>query len=136
MDARYENAIIRNGTQNTNVSNNQIESVPKWISRNGISINTAKGSVSLLYSYVDKSYADALNTFTPSATGATGLVPSYQLVDLNATIPLSNVIKAQLNINNLLDKSYFTKRPQFYPGPGIWPSDGRTISGTIFITIH
>jgi Fe(3+) dicitrate transport protein len=136
MEARYENAVIRTGTQNTNVSNNHVESVPKWISRNGISINTAKGSMSLLYSYTAETFADALNTVTPSATGATGIVPSYQLVDLNATIPLSTEIKAQLNINNLLDKSYFTKRPQFYPGPGIWPSDGRTISGTIFVTIH
>jgi outer membrane receptor protein involved in Fe transport len=35
----------------------------------------------------------------------------------------------------ILDKQYFTKRPQFYPGPGIWPSDGRTFSGTVTIKI-
>ena len=30
-------------------------------------------------------------------------------------------------VNNILDKQYFTKRPLFYPGPGVWSSDGRSI---------
>jgi len=29
-------------------------------------------------------------------------------------------------INNLADNQYFTKRPLFYPGPGVWSSDGRS----------
>ncbi|MGB5033804.1 MAG: TonB-dependent receptor, partial [Saprospiraceae bacterium] len=75
------------------------------------------------------------NAVLPSSTGATGLVPSYQLVDLNLAFKISNSIKLQINVNNLFDIHYFTKRPQFYPGPGIWPSDGRTFSGTVSIKI-
>jgi Fe(3+) dicitrate transport protein len=32
-----------------------------------------------------------------------------------------------VNINNVTNKQYFTKRPSFYPGPGIWSSDGRSL---------
>lgn len=131
IDAHYLNATIRSNNLNINIEGNTVESVPKWISRNGISYKNTLGSLSVLYSYTASSFADALNSISPNATGASGLVPSYQLVDLNVSIPISNSIKIQMNVNNLFDKHYFTKRPQFYPGPGIWPSDGRTISCSI-----
>lgn len=131
IDAHYLNATIRSNNLNINIEGNTVESVPKWISRNGISYKNTLGSLSVLYSYTASSFADALNSISPNATGASGLVPSYQLVDLNVSIPISNSFKIQMNVNNLFDKQYFTKRPQFYPGPGIWPSDGRTISCSI-----
>jgi Fe(3+) dicitrate transport protein len=135
MDAKYHNATLRSGNANVRIDGNRVESVPAWISRNGLTFTYADYSLSLLYSYTSDSYADALNAELPSSTGATGLVPSYQLVDLNLSFKISNSIKLQINANNLLDAHYFTKRPQFYPGPGIWPSDGRTFSGTISIKI-
>jgi Fe(3+) dicitrate transport protein len=79
-----------------------------------------------LYSYTAESFADALNTVEPlKSTGAVGLVPSYGLLDLNATFRFSKNLEARISVNNVLDKQYFTKRPTFYPGPGVWPSDGR-----------
>ncbi|PXY46259.1 TonB-dependent receptor family protein [Flavobacterium hydrophilum] len=135
MDAHYQDATIRSGNSNVSVSGNKVESVPKWITRNGITINYDLVSLSALYSYTSESFADALNTTTPSASGAVGLVPAYQLLDLNLAIRITEKIKLQLNASNVLDEHYFTKRPQFYPGPGIWPSDGRTFSGTLSIKI-
>ncbi|MFV8268901.1 TonB-dependent receptor family protein [Flavobacterium sp. GT2N3] len=135
MNANYQDAIIKSGTTNTNVSGNKVESVPKWISRNGFTLTYAVVSLSALYSYTSDSFADALNTVKPSISGASGIVPSYQLLDLNLAIQLTDKIKVQINANNILNKHYFTKRPQFYPGPGIWPSDGRTLSGTVSIKI-
>ena len=29
------------------------------------------------------------------------------------------------DVSNLFDRQNFTKRSQFYPGPGVWPSDRR-----------
>lgn len=135
MEARYQNATIKSGNENVSVSGNKVESVPSWISRNGFTIKYSVVSFSALYSYTSESFADALNTVIPSASGAKGLVPAYQLLDLNLAIQLTGIIKLQVNANNVLDAHYFTKRPQFYPGPGIWSSDGRTFSGTVSIKI-
>jgi Fe(3+) dicitrate transport protein len=126
MDARYEDAMIRVGTENRSIDGNKVESVPEVISRNSLNVKYKDLSVSLLYSYTSESFADPLNTVEPSPNGAVGLVPSYGLLDFNATYRLHNLI-FRLNLNNLTDEQYFTKRPSFYPGPGVWPSDGRGI---------
>jgi Fe(3+) dicitrate transport protein len=135
MNAEYQDAVIRNGSANVNISGNAVESAPKWQSRNGITLKFKNASFSGLYSYTDKSYADALNAVTPSATGATGLVPAYSLFDFNGRIYFSSAVQLMLNVNNAFDRKYFTKRPQFYPGPGIWPSDGRTFSASIQLNL-
>jgi Fe(3+) dicitrate transport protein len=135
MDARYQNAIIKSGNENVSIGGNKVESVPDWITRDGFTVRYSIVSFSALYSYTSASFADALNAVLPSASGATGLVPSYQLLDFNIGFKLNEKVKLQLNVNNALNEHYFTKRPQFYPGPGIWPSDGRTFSGTVSIKI-
>ncbi|HNF67794.1 MAG TPA: TonB-dependent receptor [Chitinophagales bacterium] len=135
MDARYHDATIRSGSENIDIDGNKVESVPDIISRNGLTLKYTRYSLSALYSYVGESYADALNTVEPNASGSVGLVPSYQLIDINIGVKLTNQVKVQFNANNILDEQYFTKRPQFYPGPGIWPSDGRTFSGTVVVKL-
>lgn len=135
MDGRYTDATIRSGNTNISVKGNRIESVPEWQSRNGLTVKMKNTSLSVLHSYTAKSYADALNTVQPTATGSAGLVPSYHLFDLNTRTYFSNRLQVGLNLNNVFDKKYFTKRPQFYPGPGIWPSDGRTASVTLSVKI-
>lgn len=133
MDARYQAATIKSGNENVSINGNKVESVPTWISRNGFTVKYGAFSLSALYSYTAESFADALNTVAPNASGSIGLVPSYQTLDLNVAVRLSDKIKLLVNANNVSNEQYFTKRPQFYPGPGIWPSDGRTLSGTVMI---
>lgn len=135
MDARYKNAFIRSGNQNISIDGNYVESVPQIISRNGASIIFGAFKISLMASYVGDSYADALNTELPSANGAVGLVPAYTLFDANFSIRFNDTLKLRVNASNITNENYFTKRPQFYPGPGIWPSDGRTFSATALISI-
>nr|MBP6574563.1 TonB-dependent receptor [Flavobacteriales bacterium] len=91
--------------------------------------------LSVLYSYVSESYADALNTEQPNATGTVGIVPAYGILDVNTTLRVNDNVELRANLNNLIDEQYFTKRPQFYPGPGIWPSDGRNFSFTVALRI-
>lgn len=131
MDARYQNAVLKSGNTNVSVDGNKIEAVPNWISRNGATVKYGIFSLSALYSYTSESFADALNTVQPNASASAGIVPGYQLLDMNIALKFSDKLKLQLNVSNLFDESYFTKRPQFYPGPGIWPSDGRTFSATV-----
>lgn len=123
----YTNAQIRSGDINLEISGNRIESVPEIITRNGVNVKWRTASVSFLYSYVSSSYADAANTETPSTNGAVGIVPAYGLLDINTTFLFLNQITLRVNVNNVTNKQYFTKRPTFYPGPGIWSSDGRSV---------
>ena len=135
FDGRYQDAQVKVGNENRSVKGNHIESVPNIISRNGVSFKCKKLTISTLFSYTSKTYADALNTEIPSTTGGVGAVPSYALLDLNAAYRLYENVSIRLAINNLADKHYFTKRPTFYPGPGIWSSDGRTMNVSVSIKL-
>ncbi len=135
FDASYHDAIVRSGESNVDVSGNKVEGVPDWISRNGLTLRYREASLSFLYSYTGESYADALNTREPSATGSVGLVPSYGILDINASVRISNQVMIRVNINNVTNEKYFTKRPSFYPGPGIWSSDRRSLSVSIGVKI-
>jgi Fe(3+) dicitrate transport protein len=136
-DARYiGDATVKSGSNNVSIKGNKVETAPSLITRNGVTFKVWKVSLSGLYSYTSESYADALNTVKPpAATGATGLVPSYGILDFNSTIKLTKSLDFRLNVNNVLNKQYFTKRPSFYPGPGIWPSEGRSINISIGIRL-
>ncbi|MBE7175158.1 MAG: TonB-dependent receptor [Mucilaginibacter polytrichastri] len=135
MEAKYTDAAVRSGNANVSVNGNFVESVPKWISRNGATLKFTRLSVSALYSYTAESFADPLNTVEPSATGAVGRVPAYSIVDLNATFLAWKNVQFKAGLNNIADKKYFTKRPTFYPGPGIWPSDGRNFNLSVGIKL-
>lgn len=136
--SRYVDAFVKSGSNtgdNIDVSGNRIESVPSVITRNGFTARYKTASISFLYSYTGASYADALNTETPSKSGAVGLVPSYGLLDINASVRISSQLIVRFNVNNVTDRQYFTKRPSFYPGPGVWSSDGRSVNCSVGIKI-
>lgn len=135
MDALYRKAIVKSGNDNIDVDGNKVESAPDIISRNGITFRWRRMSATALYSYTGKSYADALNTVVAPASGAVGLVPSYGLLDLNASFRIFQGLDVKLNVNNVTNKQYFTKRPTFYPGPGVWPSEGRSANVSFIVRI-
>ncbi|MBK7233290.1 MAG: TonB-dependent receptor [Saprospiraceae bacterium] len=136
MHSEYLHASLRTGPDsNTNISGNRIESVPKWISRNGIQYAYKNLNLTLQYSYTSESFADPLNTVTPSADGAIGIVPAYGICDLFGSFRFGKNFILRAGVNNLFDKQYFTKRPSFYPGPGIWSSDGRGFFMSVGIKI-
>ncbi|MFZ6025808.1 MAG: TonB-dependent receptor family protein [Bacteroidota bacterium] len=137
MNARYTSGEAKNGaSQNANIKGNKLEGAPDLTTRNGFTVRQKAVSITLLYSYTSSTYADALNTEQPpAATGAVGEVPSYSIVDLMSTCRIMKEVELRVSINNILNKQYFTKRPMFYPGPGIWPSDGRNINLTVAIKL-
>ncbi len=132
MDGRYvKGSVVVNG-ENTDLAGNDLESVPTWISRNGLNF-TWKGLLATVqYSYVSESFADALNTVTPTANGARGLVPAYGLWDAYVSWRSGRYL-VRFGVNNISDEQYFTKRPTGYPGGGIWSSDGRSVTATVGI---
>ncbi len=132
MHARYTDAVVKSGISNVDIRGNKVESAPDFITRNGVTLRFKGLSYSVLYSYTGETFADALNTVEPlRTTGAVGIVPAYGILDLNASIRFSKALELRLTVSNVTNEKYFTKRPAFYPGPGIWPSDGRNGSVTI-----
>jgi Fe(3+) dicitrate transport protein len=133
--ARYKDANVKNGNANISIQGNKVESAPDIISRNGFTLRYQKISWSVLYSYTAESFADPLNTIQPAkATGAVGLVPAYGIADMNISFRFSKNLELKANVNNFTNQQYFTKRPMFYPGPGVWPSDGR--NGSVAIAMR
>ncbi len=77
---------------------------------------------------MSKTFADALNTVKPNASGTVGIISSYALLDVNFSYSFLKHYNVKLIMNNILNKQYFTERPAFFPGPGgLYPSDGRSI---------
>jgi Fe(3+) dicitrate transport protein len=135
MAARYTKGEVSIGNENKSIKGNYVESAPKWITRNGIDLLYEGLSLTILYSYTGESYSDAINTVTAPASGARGLTPGYGIWDFNASFRTNNVLTFRMGINNVFDEQYFTKRPTFYPGPGIWPSDGRNLYLTVGVKL-
>ncbi|MCC7231452.1 MAG: TonB-dependent receptor, partial [Bacteroidia bacterium] len=74
--------------------------------------------------YVGMQYSDSKNTVEGSADGKVGAVPAYHV--MNATVNYSRKHwGVYVNVNNLLDKKYFTLR--WASWNGIIPSPGRSI---------
>jgi Fe(3+) dicitrate transport protein len=130
MDGRYTSGTLRRGNENVQLSGNKLESVPEWISRNGLQIGYKFFTAIVQFSHVSETYADAFNTEVPSSNGAVGLVPAYNLWDLNMSFKILPSLTFKFGVNNITDVSYFTKRPTGYPGGGVWSSDGRGFTAT------
>lgn len=130
MNARYKKGSVVVGKNNIDISGNKLESAPSWISRNGLKMTYKNISSSLQYSYVSETFSDPFNTKVPPPNGSKGPVPAYGLWDIDASMNFLKLFQLKMGVNNLLNKQYFTKRPTFYPDPGIWPSDGRSFYAT------
>ena len=130
-DARYGNLTVITKNSNNelvekNLKNKKVENAPMHILRTGVTLGYKKVSLTGQYSHVGKVYSDANNTVIPSSNGQTGLIPSYEVVDLTAACQISSKVNLKFGVNNLFNKYYFTRRSSGYPGPGALPSDGRT----------
>ena len=90
----------------------------------GIQYQYKSFTSSLLYSYTSSQFADAQNTTSPTQNALFGEIPSYSVLDLSIKYEKERFI-IETGVNNLLDRSYFTRRATGYPGPGIIPSDKR-----------
>lgn len=102
-----------------------VEYAPTSINRFGTNLVIRKFSTTFLISNTAKSYGDAGNSEKPSADAVAGVIPSYTVMDWSGTIRIKNY-NLKMGVNNLADQSYFTKRTDEYPGPGIIPAIGRS----------
>ncbi len=127
FDATYVKGSVVVSGANQSIVGREVESAPHWISRNGLSWRTTRANASATVSHVSRSFSDPQNTVAATANGARGIVPAYTLLDLGGGLTVTDWLAVKVSVSNALGLSYFTKRPAFYPGPGVWPSDGRGV---------
>lgn len=117
IDAKYVN------TENTSIKNKKVEMVPPVNLKLGTTCSYKEFSASFQYSYIGAHFSDATNA-KRTATAIEGLIQSYQVADLSFKYRY-RWLSAEFNVNNIFNESYFTRRAESYPGPGIIPADGR-----------
>lgn len=103
----------------------RVEAAAETINRVGLIYSSRHFSTSLQVSSVGDAYGDASNAKV-SDNPVAGYIPAYTVVDLSASYKFK-VYAIRFGSNNLMDRSYFTKRADEYPGPGIIPAVGRSV---------
>lgn len=106
-----------------------VELVPRYTLKTGITIGYKSFKLAYQFSYTGQHFTDASNAeFSPDAVN--GIIPAYYTMDLSASYKYKFMM-FELNINNLSNNMYFTRRAAGYPGPGIIPADGIGIYATV-----
>lgn len=130
-DAAYTSAFDKLLT--TLIVDKQVEYAPKYISRVGLTWQKRAFSTTFQYAYTSQQFTDAYNS-PPTADGLVGPIPAYGLMDWSANYSFKKMLFG-LTVNNLTNNKYFTRRALGFPGPGIIPSDARSIFLTVGIKI-
>jgi len=117
-----------------NVVGKKVEFIPTINIKTGINCSYKTVQLSYQFSYLSRQYTDVQNSESAIAgdnrSGIIGTIPSYAISDLSLTVDLGS-IQIGSGINNLWNRSYFTRRATGYPGPGIIPSDPVTYYMTL-----
>jgi Fe(3+) dicitrate transport protein len=127
VDARYVQ------TQDPSIRNRKVEMVPPFMLRSGVQVRKGGFSMGYQNSWVGAHYSDATNALR-TATAVEGIIPAYSVSDVSIGFVYQRY-KLEGSVNNAFNSSYFTRRAESYPGPGIIPSDGRSFFLTLAVKI-
>lgn len=133
MDARYtrwNNPDIANNPEKS-IEDKHVEYAPKHTWRTGLSYGRKALSANVQWSFVDEVYTDAANTELPSANGQVGKLNGYNVWDCSVKYAFTKQLFLQVAVNNVLNTQYATRRSGGYPGPGLLPGTGRTLTVTL-----
>ncbi len=122
----YTDAQYSSNHKDANTKGKRVENAPQNIFRGGITFGYKDLLFTTQLSSVANIYSDANNTEIPTANAQNGIIPSYTVTDITTAYKLIKGIKIKAGVNNVFDKTYFTRRAGGYPGPGALPADGRT----------
>ena len=104
---------------------NRVEAAAKEIERVGVIFSNKMFSSTFQVNYIGDAFGDATN-LKVSDNPIAGYIPAYTVLDFSATYKIGNY-SIKCGVNNLGNKSYFTRRTDEYPGPGIIPATGRSL---------
>jgi len=129
----YTNAIYIK-SPNKQILKKQVEFSPQFIFRGGVGFKYKTFAINWQISYISKQFTDATNA-TYASTAVIGTIPAYYVMDVTTSYTYK-WFKFSCSVNNLSNNKYFTRRAESYPGPGIIPSDGIGIFGTLAFKWH
>ena len=115
IDARYTSGEF---------DGKRVEAAARDIERVGIIFNNKNFSSTFQVNYIGDAYGDATNVKS-SDNPIAGYIPAYTVLDFSSTYKINNYA-VKFGVNNIADKSYFTRRTDEYPGPGIIGATGRS----------
>ncbi len=124
----YTNAIYIK-SKNKQIEKKQVEFSPQFIFRGGVGFKYKTFAINWQISNISKQFTDATNAAYAS-TATIGIIPSYYVMDITTSYTYK-WFKLSCSVNNLSNNKYFTRRAESYPGPGIIPSDGIGVFGTL-----
>ena len=130
--AYTKSEYIRSETES--IVGNEVEFVPEHNLKSGLNVNFKRYMAAIQLTYLSDQFTEASNSIDSDISGILGSIPSYYILDFSSSIDIKKY-KLFFGINNLTNKSYFTRRATGYPGPGIIPSQKRNYFITLEIKI-
>ncbi len=112
------------------IKGNQVEFVPQLNIKSGMKIGSKKLKGSFQFTYLSEQFTDATNAVDGGISAVVGLIPAYYVMDAGISYQIKR-FKFEGTVNNLTNNMFFTRRATGYPGPGIIPSDGRSLFFTL-----
>ncbi len=137
QDARYvtwNNPALAQDPS-TSIQGKKVEYAPSQIFRAGLNYDYKGFSFSYQYSYTGSVYTDAANTVLSNATATVGQLNAYDIHDVSVSYKFNKNYQLKIGANNLFNEIYATRRSGGYPGPGLLPSQGRSLYGTMIIKL-
>ncbi len=137
IDAKYvnwNNATIATDPEKS-IKNKRVENAPQYIHRFGATYYLKGFSATFQLSSIGNVYTDATNTEKPNATGTTGKLLGYEVMDASFSYKFLERYNVKGGVNNIASRKYATRRASGYPGPGIMPGNGRTVFVSIGVSL-
>lgn len=112
------------------IAGNKVEFVPGMNLKSGLRIGSKNLKFSLQFTRLSEQFTDASNAVEGGVSSVVGIIPAYNVWDAGIAYQYRR-LKVEISSNNLNNRMYFTRRATGYPGPGIIPSDGRSLFLTL-----
>jgi len=117
------------------IQGKKVEYAPSQLLRTGLNYDFKGFSFNYQFSYTGSVFTDAANTVLPNSNATVGQLKAYGIHDGSLSYKFNKNYQVKFGVNNLLNEQYATRRSGGYPGPGLLPSQGRSIYGTMIIKL-
>ena len=117
------------------IQGKKVEYAPSQLLRTGLNYDFKGFSFNYQFSYTGSVFTDAANTVLPNHNATVGQLKAYSLHDISVSYKFNKNYQVKNGANNLFNEIFATRRSGGYPGPGLLPSQGRSIYGTMIIKL-